>query len=226
MAKKIAFFFLFLAGSLFFAQEVSQERMVRFSLWAPVDIFPGVEIQDDSEERFSLPVKKIKEISPFILSGMVNGWNFDYVPYDKARRVPEFFEFTPIRELLDSEIKTIRYKLPWIEESRLNCWVEYRRSDSQVSYYRSWLGVNYPRIKGVGYAPLSEGFEGIKKACGEALKQAVREYERKRIKTKPKEIIGKALLCQPPLIGIDAGRYVVTLDFFMESDRIIEYKTF
>ena len=58
------------------------------------------------------------------------------------------------------------------------------------------------------------------------MKQAVRTFERSHVKTKPKEIIGKALLSKPPVIGIEAGRYMVALDFFMESDRIIEYKTF
>ncbi len=199
---------------------------MRFSLWAARDVFPGIEVQDADESLYALPVRKIREIAPFILSGMVYGWNFDYTPYDKARKVPEFFEFTPIRELNESELSSVKYTFPWLEESRLYTWVEYWRSDEQISYYRSWLGVNYPHIKGRGYAPLEDGFDGIKQACGEALKQAVREYERRRIKTKPKEILGKALLCQPPLIGIESGRYVVTLDFFMESDRIIEYKTF
>jgi len=31
---------------------------------------------------------------------------------------------------------------------------------------------------------------------------------------------------EPPKIGIDAGRYKITLDFFMETDKIVEYKTF
>ncbi len=199
---------------------------MRFSLWAAKDIFPGVEEVNPDESIYALPVRKIREVAPFIVSGMVYGWNFEYTPYDKMRRVDEFFEFTPVRELNEAEQKSIKYAFPWLEESRVYTWVEYPRTQEQISYYRSWLGVNYPRIKGRGYAPLENGFDGIKQACAEALKQAVREYERRQIKTKPKAVLGKALLCQPPLIGIESGRYVVTLDFFMESDRIIEYKTF
>ena len=206
------------------AQDVSQERQVRFSLWASTEIYPGVE--EPQKDSLALPVKKIKQVSPFILSGMVYGWKFEYVPYDKARGVQEFFEFSPIRELNEAELASINYAKPWIENSILNCWVEFRRSDTQIHIFKGWESVLHPRIQGEGYAPLSEGFDGIQKACGEALKLAVRNYERKWIKTKPKEISGTVLIKEPPKIGVDAGRYKITLDFFMQTDRIIEYKTF
>ena len=216
-------FILLVFVSLLFAQDVSQERMVRFALWASTESYPGVE---QPEAGLSLPVRKIRQISPFILSGMVYGWRFDYVPYDKARGVQEIFETEIVRELDENEIKTIQYTKPWIEDSILNCWVEYRRTDAQLHIYKSWQSVMNVRIKGEGYAPLSEGFDGLKKACDEALKMAVRNYERKWIKTKPKEITGSVFMYEPPKIGVDAGRYKVTLDFFMQTDKIIEYRTF
>lgn len=220
--QKLIFFLI--AFLPLFAQDVSQERMVRFSVWASTEIYPGIEKPE--KDLLSLPVRKIKEISPFILSGMVYGWRFEYVPYDKARGVPEYFEFTPVQTLNESEINSINYAKPWIEDSILNCWIEFRRSDAQIHIFRGWESVLHPKIMGEGYAELSEGFDGIQKACGEALKMAVRNYERKWVKTKPKEISGTVLIKEPPKIGVDAGRYKVTLDFFMETDRIVEYKAF
>lgn len=225
MERRLQKLILFLIAFLpLFAQDVSQERMVRFSVWASTEIYPGIEKPE--KDLLSLPVRKIKEISPFILSGMVYGWRFEYVPYDKARGVPEYFEFTPIQTLNESEINSINYAKPWIEDSILNCWIEFRRSDAQIHIFRGWESVLHPKIMGEGYAELSEGFDGIQKACGEALKMAVRNYERKWVKTKPKEISGTVLIKEPPKIGVDAGRYKVTLDFFMETDRIVEYKAF
>ena len=222
--QKIISVFLMLILLPIFAQDVSQERMVRFALWASLEAFPGVETVE--KNAFALPVRKIKEVTPLILSGMVYGWNFVYVPYDKARGVPEYFEFTPVHELSESELKAVNYAKPWIKDSILNCWVEYRRSDAQVHVYKGWASVLHPRIKGEGYAQLSDGFEGIQAACSEALKLAVRNYERKWIKSKPKEISGTVFMSEPPKIGVDAGRYKVTLDFFMETAKIVEYKTF
>ena len=238
--KRFLAIFLILTFSNFsFADDASQERTVRFSVWAQREVYPGYFDSDNVSEKeknlnknlegdgeFSVPVRKIKEIAPFLVQGMVYGWNFDYTPSDRARAVSEFFEFLPIRELSDPELSSINYAKPWAADDRLSAWVEFRRSEAQIQSYRSWTSVQHPRIKGVGYAPLSEGFEGIRKASEQALKNAVRNYERTKVKTKPKQITGRVLISEPPLIGIDSGRYKVTLDFFMESVKIIEYKTF
>lgn len=221
----LAVFFALQFASLF-SQEVSLEKKIRIALWASTEAVPGIDDFQHKDNLNSLPISKIKETAPFIISGMIYGWNFDYTPYDKKRNVREYFDFSPVQEISDQEISNIKYESPWIKDQRLNVWVEYDRTPTQIMLYNSWKSAAFRNIRGVGYAPLSEGFEGIQKACGEALKQGVRAFERAHVKTKPKEIIGKAIISKPPVIGIDAGRYMVTLDFFMESDRIVDYKTF
>lgn len=220
------------------SQGVSQERLVRFSLWAQLDSYPGyfaadvsererlLNDQRDDDKWYSVPVRKIREVAPFLVGGMVHGWRFTYTPYDRARGVEEVFEFTPVAELTEAELGGIGYRAPWAEGDRLSAWVEYRRTAAQEHSFRAWSSVMHPRIRGTGYARLSLGFEGIRRASEDALKDAVRSYERTRLKTKPKEVSGMVLVREPPLIGIDAGRYRVTLDFFMETDRIVDYRTF
>ncbi len=237
--KRLFFFTLiFLLLNSIFSQDVSQERLVRILLWAQKDVYPGYFDEEISEKErannvaragdneFSVPVRKIKEISPFMLEGMVYGWNFSYTPYDKARGVEEFFEFEPVQKFSSEQIGRISYENPWTDEANLFAWVEFRRDESQLSLYKSWTSIVNPRIRGTGYAKLSEGFDGIQKATGEALKEAVRNYERTKIKTKPKEISGTVLMTKEPQIGINSGRYKVTLEFFMEIDRIVEYRVF
>lgn len=238
MAKHFLRLIFFISASLLLAQEVSQERLVRFALWAQQDAYPGYFDGDATDEEQaknksdaddsinSVPIRKIKELAPYIVQGMVYGWKFDYTPSDKARKVPEFFDVKEVTPMPSQDLARISFAKPWYQEEKLWAWVEYARTPEQIYIFKSWHAILYPRIKGVGYARLSEGFDGIRKACEEALKNAVREYERTRIKTKPKQIEGTALIIKPPQIGIDAGRYKVTLDFFMQSDRIIEYKTF
>lgn len=175
---------------------------------------------------FIIPVARIQEIAPFIISGMLYGWRFDYTPSDKTRGVEEFFAITPVQEFTDEQLAAIRYTKPWIQEEKLFCWVEFDRSSEQQELFASWQDVTIPRIHGEGYARLSEGFAGIQKACEDGIKNAIYNYERKIIKSKPKNITGTVLLASPPVIGIDAGRYKLTLDFFIETDRIVMYKTF
>ena len=237
--KKIIFALSVLFLSRVFASDVTQERLVRFSLWAQMDVYPGyfegdtasesvreINRQNDGDDVYSVPVRKIREVAPFFVGGMVYGWKFEYTPYDKARGVEEFFEFSPVFGLSDADKERIRYAKPWVKDDVLSAWVEFPRTEEQMHFYYFWRSVIHPRVSGIGYAPLSDGFDGIKSASEEALRNAVREYARKKIKTKPKLVSGTVLISEPALIGIDAGRYRVSLDFFMETDRILEYKTF
>ena len=120
----------------------------------------------------------------------------------------------------------ITYVSPWISENNLNCWVEYTRTDSQVQSYNLWASIQNPVIAGIGYGSVEKGFEGIEEAVRESLKAAIRNYYRKTIKNKPKEITGAVLIRKFPTLGIDSGRYVINLDFFLECGKIIEYSVY
>ena len=167
----------------------------------------------------------MQKIAPFIINGMVYGWNFVYVPSDKARGVEEYLEVT---EIVASDVIKggITYSSPWLENNNLNCWVEYTRTDSQVQSYNLWASIKNPVIGGIGYGSIEKGFEGIEEAARESLKAAIRNYYRQVIKNKPKEITGSVLIRKFPTLGIDSGRYVINLDFFLECGKIIEYSVY
>ena len=216
-----------------FAQTPSIIRHIRFPIWAEVDAYPGTEAaaQDVSSdaEAFAYPIARIKETVPFLVEGLVYGWKFTYVPFDKTRGVEEFFEIEPVQKLSDGQKNdggTIEYSSIWIENNRFNCWVDFTRTDHQVQVYNLWASIQNPTIQGRGFGDLSKGFEGIKEAAQDAVKNAVRDYYRNLVKNKPKEITGAVLLRKTPLLGIDSGRYVINLDFFLECGTIEEYTQF
>ena len=217
---------LALAGYSLFAQTPSVVRNIRLPLWAELDAYPGLDLSaEENSGQFDFPVSQMRRIAPFIISGMVYGWNFVYVPLDKARGVEEYLEVT---EIVSSDVIKggIKYTSPWISDNNLNCWVEYVRTDSQVQTYNLWKSIKNPVIGGIGYASVEKGFEGIEEAAREALKDAIRSYYRKVIKNKPKEITGSVLIRDFPTLGITSGRYVINLDFFLECGRIIEYSVY
>ena len=156
---------------------------------------------------------------------MVYGWEFSYTPYDKTRHVEEYMEIKPIVNP-QYIVPNIVYSSPWIENNSFNCWVEYNKNEYEKSEYDKWSVIQNPSIHGVGYGKTKDGFTGIQNACKDALKNAIREHYRSVIKNKPKEITGKVLIKNIPLIGVDAGRYMIKLDFFLEYGKIIEYKVF
>ena len=224
--RKSLFFSLIFLTSLLAAQTPSVVRNIRIPLWAEIDAYPELEDAQNLEaEEYSYPIKSLKELAPFIITGMVYGWNFVYTPSDKLRNVEEYLEITEIfpSENLKNEIT---YDSPWLENSRLNCWCLYQRNDVQVQNYYLWSSIQNPVIHGRGKGNLEDGFEGIRNAAYDALKNAVRSHYRNVIKNKPKQITGSVLISSSPTLGIDAGKYVINLDFFLEYDKIIQYKVY
>ena len=208
-----------------FAQVPSFTEKIRIPLWAELDAYPGLE-EAKGLEGYEYPVQEIKKIAPFIISGMVYGWRFVYVPYDKARGIEEYFEVTEV----NAEVFTnnygpnkITYSSPWIDDTYLRCWCEYTRTKAEVQNYKAWASITNPVIRGRGYGSVRDGFEGIKDAAADSLKSAVSEYYRGITKNKPREITGSVLIKNEPILGIDSGRYAINLDFFLECDTIKKY---
>lgn len=218
--------FIFLNGICAFCQTLDYEKNIRIHLWAELDAYPeSKEAADISSKQFDFPIKKLQKTAPFLINAMVYGWNFTYTPYDKMRRVLEFFELEEI-EKIDFEKNPIVYKTPWIQDNFMHSWVEFYRTPQMIWSFKAWNTINTKKTQGRGKAPVSLGFEGIEKAANEAAKNAIRNYYREIIKNKPKEIDGKLIITKEPKIGISEGQYIVELDFFLETDRIIKYTQF
>jgi hypothetical protein len=242
LSKKIIFsLYLFLAAFVvrLDAQVVDQTDQLRIFVWSDLDPYPGHfgdeenipendrknEADDDFHKMFGYAIERTKQIAPYLLQGMLTGWNFEYTPYDKRRKVDEYWSFEEIREF-NPDFNNFTVHSPEVIDDKLVCHVYCDRTESQKLEYKRWISINHPRIKGNGSAPVSEGFEGIKKACSEACKNAVREYWRIYMKNKPKEISGSVLLIKAPRIYVKNGKYIVDLDFFLETDKIVEYTSF
>ena len=235
------FFFLDFPFSPLHAQVQEQSEQLRILIWADLDAFPGsfdaekssVEEKKEEDKKdqdqlhriFGFSIERSKQIAPFLLNGMINGWRFDYTPYDRLRGVKEYWEFDEIKPF-DPKMNPVEFHDPEPMENKLVSRAYCNRTLMQQEEYRRWSSIVHPHIKGVGRASVEKGFDGIKEACSMALKDAVREYWRTLIKNKPKEISGTVLLIRGPRIYIRSGQYVVDLDFFLETDRIIEYTQF
>lgn len=220
-----SFFILFsLFGQRFlYAQEISFLHSIKVHVWAELDAYPGLaEAQDTSSGQWDYPVNRIREVTPFLINGMVYGWNFSYTPYDKQRTVKEILEITPISELSAKDGKIV-YEKPWIQDNKLHCWATFERSQELQWLFQKWTSINTEKIQGRGKGKISQGFDGITDAARNALKEAIRSHYRALEKNKPKEICGKVIIRREPRIGIAEGQYMVELDFFLETDRIIKY---
>lgn len=220
----ILYFAIFVfCGAQMFSQVPSVMRHIRIPLWAEIDAYPGLsEAGNLSGDVFDFPVKRMKQTAPFIIEGMVYGWNFTFTPSDKTRAVEEFFEIQPIRSD-KSYLQGVSYSSPWVSDGIMNVWVEFTRTDEMIQVYNLWSSINHSAVRGTGNGKISDGFDGITDAVENAVKNAVRTYFSSRVKNKPKEITGKVLVRREPELGIKSGFYVIQLDFFLETDKIIPY---
>ena len=241
LSKAAPFFvFLLIAIGQLYPQELSFQRKIRLPLWAELDAYPGLVEADPSKKGekklpydetkynkgiFDHAIGQMKKITPFLMNGMVYGWEFDYTPSDKLRGVPEYFEVKEIRSF-EQESSKIRYEKPWFDESKVHCWAVFERDEGMVQSYDQWADVRNPRILGIGGGKIYKGFEGIQDAAQNALKDAVRTYYRKILRNKPKQITGRVLINKVPAILINSGEYQIQLDFFLETGIIKEYQNF
>lgn len=206
------------------AQNLEQSNLIRIQLWVPAEEEPSrKDTLQAGESLYTPAISNLKIIAPFMLEGMLYGWNVTYTPSDSARQVAEFYECTPVMDIPPDD-PAIQWTESEITDTTISCWVEYTRSDAQMQHKKWWDSVQNPKIQGKGTAPISLGPEAIKQAVTDAAKAAIRAYLQKTEKNKPKEMTGLLLLAdETPRIYIDHGQYVADLDFFLYVDRIEKY---
>lgn len=217
----LLFFFTSLFGQTPIPQTEGAENLLRIEIWSLLETEPGKEIKT-SDIFYEHSIDELKTLTPFILEGMIFGWDFTYTPSDNKRNIEEFFEFTPKNKLPKNDGR-LSFKDPRIENERFYVWIEYMRSPLMLALKKSWDSVVYPKITGTGRGKVAEGARGILTAYEQALKNAVRSYAQGIEKNKPKEIQGSVLLIKTPRLYIDAGSYTADLDFFLQVGKIVPY---
>ncbi len=220
LAKKHIVFFVL----LFLLTSLEAQQTIRFTLWAHIEPLPSAEI-DISEDPLEFAITDLKEQTRFLIEAMLSGWNFSYTPYDKARNVSEYFEFTPVTVLAKDD-KRLTFDVPTIEENRLHVWTNYALSADQEKRLNSWQSSQFPRIQGSGQGSFFAGAEGLEQAYSNAIKAAVRSHAQGLVKNKPKEVNGTVLLAKPPHIRVISGKYVVDVVLYVSVKEIIPYRVF
>ena len=209
------------------SQVLATQRTLKFPVWVLIEPEPSrVEKLDESKDgALTFAITHMRTSVPFILEGMIYGWNFTYTPSDKMRNVEEYFDYTPISEIRLGD-KNLSFSQLKADESRFSCWVAYERTDQQYALRQHWNSVKFPKIAGSGSGSIRDGDAGIHDAYAEAIKKAVREYVQGFTKNKPKEISGTVLLENYPLLSVQSGRYVAKLELLVQISRIVPYSSF
>ncbi len=218
-----------LAGLLSARAIACQEVVLRAEFWAesePVDVLPA-EISDTAP-RVVVPdevAKSLLEEGRRVFSGMIWGFDFRYVPFDKARGVAEELEILPRGEIPwgDPRLAASQTRLTG---TQLRAYLEYRPDPAAAARKAAWEQATYQSAQGRGSAPLAGGREARKAALDQAAKEALRELLRPVEKNKPREIRGVFAYDGSPRIVITGGTYTAVIRIRVEVAEVRKYSIY
>lgn len=162
-----------------------------------------------------------------LLSAMIYGASFTYVPADAQRKTAEEFRLAPLAEVAWGD-RRLRITEADLRGDRLYARVRYELADFQDARRRAWESNLIPTSSGLGRTSLFTASppEGKRRSLQEALKDAVRNHLRPVLFNKPREVRGELLLWEPPRTLIDAGDYLTTLTVKLRVTEVRPYSLF
>ncbi len=180
-------------------------------------------------EEYPIPkekaVKSLLKEARIILSGMIYGYKFVYTPSDRARKIKEFFQLTPISEIEWGD-KNLSVLSTRTKNKRLYVKLAYRLMDFQKLRLKAWSSSKIPVAAGEGKASIFKGQSQRMVSLKNAIKNAIRNYLRPRVFNKPREIRGEALIWDSPYLITNNAMYITTIRIKLRVKGILPYRIF
>jgi hypothetical protein len=169
--------------------------------------------------------KTLLEQARVLLSGMVYGWSFFYVPGDKARRVEESFVLTPLAQIPwgNPRLRAIETE---VAETRLWGRFSYALDDQEKRRRASWDSNIAALSTGQGTAALQHGAGAREEALESAIRDAIRRSLDTRYLNKPREVTGELVLWTDPLVVARSGTYTTTATIKVMVRDLVPYRIF
>lgn len=177
---------------------------VEADIWIELDSAAG-----DLDPVAFAEARKLADVEArFLLSGLVYGYTFSYRPLDRERDIGEEFILEPTSLIPREALVPVD-----VRGRGSRAMLLYRYYPGREEYLRisGWLSAAIPSVMGYGEERAVLGHEGKMEAYRRALKEAVREYARPRMRNKPMRLEGELLLIDTPSVSIVAGRYAAKM---------------
>lgn len=219
MKTKFLLLFLFLSTLLF---AIPGDHIIIEEFWVTLhNTKPGLQsVLDNPDDEIRDAIDRLYGELVFVLSGMIYGFEFRYVPLDRMRQIDEEFDLVP-RSLIIRGDPRMRVKASRIENNKLFIQARYTLEDFQASWRDAWQNNTTAFSSARGRAHFDQTEEMRIQAIEAAVKEAIRAYCRPRIANKPAEIKGAVLLQEAPRILVMEGSYLaeVRIKLMIDSFR-------
>lgn len=157
-----------------------------------------------------------------VVSGMIYGWNFTYVPSDFLREIDEIFTLEPVA-LIKKGDSNMRFKDNWVKDHIMYQNIVYYLADFQKKRIKSWNSSVIPNSTGEGENSMYQE-NGKSLALREALKDSIKKEFQSRGKDKPRSIEGQIILRETPRLYMNSGAYKSQVGVLLLYKDIMEYK--
>lgn len=167
-------------------------------------------------------VERMLEEAVFILSGMVYGFRFTYVPSDPSRRIAGQFELEPHATIVrgDPRLDVLQ---TWVAGDWLYARISYTVDEQQKGWYRGWKSAASASASGVGTVDFIGGPAVKVDAARDAIRAAIRSHARSLEFNRPRRIDGAVLIAEGPVSGVRSGNYETRLSVLLQIDEITRY---
>ncbi|MCL2806315.1 MAG: hypothetical protein FWD26_10290 [Treponema sp.] len=197
-----------------------------------VDLEPIYAGHVDSEYPLDISAasRRALEEAAMFFSAMIYGWSFHYDVGERARRIDEILELTPVSriEFGDPALKVTDTE---IRDMRLRVWADYHLNDALQRRMQVWRSGTIRNAQGIGYSPSHvdeyPGWLALKKiALDDAARSALRAMLRGSERNRPKEVTGFISLASFPRYYIESGRWAVSARFRVQIMEIIPFAAY
>ncbi len=202
----------------------AQFELLYIDVWCELEPFAG---EKDTQYPLSnkQAAEQLLEEARFIISGMIYGFDFSYVPQDKDRRVKEQFVLTPVAQINWGD-KNLNILSTEPRDGKLFARIEYEPMEFQLQRRNAWLGPSIPSAEGRGEGDLFKGYRQKYTAYEQAIKNGIRNLLRPKYFNKPRRVTGLALIEDAPEIFISSGKYVASLRVKLKIKDVLPYRQF
>ena len=169
--------------------------------------------------------KSLLDNAQSLISGMVYGWTFTYIPGDLSRRVTESFVMTPIA-VIPRGTPRLRVLETEVDDTRLWARVAYTMDDDETHRRAAWDSNTAAMSTGQGKADVLAGADARMDSLRDAIRDAIRRALDTRYVNKPREITGEVVLWDDPDVLVRSGSWMTTIKVKLVVRELEAYRIF
>jgi hypothetical protein len=175
--------------------------------------------------------RRALEEAAMFYSAMIYGWSFHYDVGERARKIAEEFELSPVAAIPFGD-PGLRATDVQIRDMRVHLWTDYRLNETQQRRMKVWRTGAIMTAQALGYGPLGgpvylSDWMTIKKAgLDDAARAAVRSVLRGSERNRPKEASGFISLAAFPNYFIDSGHCAASARFHVQIKEIVPFAAY